>query len=40
MLGEDAKFSEFHKYSIMVRGIPKNLNPKDAGENIKRILNA
>jgi len=38
--GEDAKFGMLHKYSVMVRGIPKNLTPEEAGDNIKRILNA
>ena len=37
--GEDAKFSNFHQYSILIRGIPKNLDPIDAGQHIKRILN-
>ena len=37
--GEDAQFGDFHKHSILIRGIPKNLNPIEAGENIKRLLN-
>ena len=37
--GEDAQYGDFHKYSILIRGIPKNLDPQDASENIKRILN-
>ena len=37
--GEDAQFGDFHKYSILIRGIPRNLDPNDASENIKRILN-
>ena len=37
--GEDAQYGDFHKYSILIRGIPKNLNPSEAGESIKRILN-
>ena len=38
--GEDAKLGMLHKYAVMVRGIPKNLTPEEAGDNIKRILNA
>ena len=40
MYGEDAKLGMLHKYAVMVRGIPKNLTPEEAGDNIKRILNA
>ena len=39
MRGEDAQFGDFHKYSILIRGIPRNLDPNEASENIKRILN-
>ena len=36
---EDMGYSQLNKHCLLLKGIPKNMSPKEARRHIKRVLN-